>query len=248
MRARALVMLGVLLPSVLSGQGRIIRPGQRSPTEPTTLPPEAPSVARALSVQRSRWTIEGYSLLSSVQVPSAAGGVSTYTTFGSGTHADYRYTERWSATMDLTASAIGSPTISETAEVGTRFAPLPWSEDFRGIRPFFDVRAAYMHMYDTYASPLAVVAGTSGQDFSQVARYSRGFGSVAGAGLELPITNTMAITTEVSGMRNRMTTYHLSGPAGIPSGNSYWMTSFRFAIGFKYNPVSRLNMAQNPTR
>lgn len=249
MRIRAVVAAGLLLlPSVMVAQGRITRPG-RTTAEPTPLPPEIPVVARALNVQRSRWTIEGYSMLSSVQLPSAAGGaVSSYTTFGSGTHADYRYTQRWSATMDLTVSALGGPALSETAEVGTRFAPLPWSEDFRGIRPYFDVRAAYMHMYDTFASPLAVVAGQQDQALGQAGRYSRGFGAVAGTGVDIPLTNTFALTTEISGMRNRMTTYRLSGVASLPSGSNYWMTSFRLTLGIKYNPVNALHMTQNPTQ
>jgi hypothetical protein len=250
MRARAVVAVGaLLLPSVLLAQaGRITRPG-RTTVEPAPLPPEMPVVARALNIQRSRWTVEGYSMLSSVQVPAAAGGaISSYTTFGAGTRADYRIGERWSATMDMTASPLGGPAITETAEVGTRFAPTAWSQDFRGIRPYFDVRAAYMHMYDTFASPLAIVAGQQNQASGQSGRYSRGFGAVAGTGIDIPLTNTFALSTEISGMRNRMTTYRLSGVAGLPSGSDYWMTSFRLAVGIKYNAVSALHMAQNPTQ
>jgi hypothetical protein len=49
-------------------------------------------------------------------------------------------------------------------------------------------------------------------------------------------------------MRNRMTTYRMTGLATIPSGaTSYWMTSFRYTLGLRYNPVSVLHQAQKPT-
>jgi hypothetical protein len=68
-----------------------------------------------------------------------------------------------------------------------------------------------------------------------------------GAGLEFSVTNTFAVTTELSAMRNRMTLYRLTGPASFPDGGAnYWLTSVRYLIGIKYNPVSALRMSQNP--
>jgi hypothetical protein len=89
-------------------------------------------------------------VISRVQAASPNGGISSYSTFGAGTRADYRFTERFSATMDLTASPLGGSSTSETAELGGSFSPLSWDSQ---VRPFFDVRAVYMHMYDTFISP-----------------------------------------------------------------------------------------------
>ena len=248
MRARALIIIGILaLPSGANGQGvRLPRRGQPTPTQPAAPPPEVPVVARALAYKRSRWSTEGYSLISTIQLPAAVGGgLTSYTTYGVGTHADFRYSERFSATADLTVSPLGGTAITETGEVGARFSPLPWE---RGIRPFVDVRGVYMHMYDTFASSVGSLAavGVSGQQLAQEGRYSRGLGGAAGAGVEFPVTSTLALTSEISGLRNRMTTYRLTGPANIPSGTSYWMTSLRVMLGFKYSPVRMLHSTQTP--
>lgn len=247
MRTRALVVIALLaLPAILDAQ-RLPRPriGRGTPPQAAPLPPEAPTVARALAYKRSRWSGEAYSLITSVQIPTADGGSASYANFGAGTHGDYRYTDRFSATVDLTVSALGSPVTTETAEIGTRFRPAPMDQ---ALRPFFDVRAAYMHMYDLYAMPIAssVSGGGLNHQFVQEARYSRGFGSVAGAGLEYSLTRSLSLTTELTAMRNRMTTYRLSGPANVPNGSTYWMTSFRYSLGLKFNPVRALYLAQNP--
>jgi hypothetical protein len=236
------------MPMALSAQiGRLPRPSQRQPGE-AGQPPEIPVVAKELSLKRSRWALEAYSLISAFQVPSSSGGGATsYTSFGTGTRGDYRLNDRFSATMDMTVSALGSPTMSETVEAGTRFTPGTWNADFRGIQPFFDLRAAYLHMYDTFATTGQVVAGTTNQA-ANGQRYSHGLGAVLGAGAAFPVTNTLAVTGEVTGMRSHMTTYRINGLANVPSGSSYPMTTFRFALGFKYNPVSALNLAQNPAK
>src|SRR5262249_30990239 len=132
-------------------------------------------------------------------------------------------------------------------EVGARFTPGVWSADYRGIRPFFDLRAAYMHMYDTFASPNAVIGGGT-QQIADGQRYSHGFGSVAGAGADFPLTNSFAITGEILGIRNRMTTYQLTNVATVPTGTAYWMTTYRITLGIKYNPVNALHLAQNPMK
>ncbi len=187
-------------------------------------------------------------MISSIQVPNPGGGTSTYSSIGAGTHADYHVSERWSATLDFTASPMGGPAVTETAEVGTRFAPGMWSADYRGIRPFFDLRAVYLHMSDTFVSPAAVVGTGTTQGIADGQRYSRGFGTIAGAGAEFPLTNSIALLSEVSGMRNRMTVYRLTSISSLPSGSTYGMTSFRFIFGIKYNPVSALHLNQNPMK
>jgi len=166
-----------------------------------------------------------------------------FTSAGAGTRADYRYSDSFSATMDLTASFLGSPTVMGTAEVGTRFSPVSWAEQ---LRPFFDVRAAYMHMFDEFPipEPSAALGGLEQQ--LDGGRYSRGFGGVTGAGLEFSLTRTIAFTTELSGMRSRMTMYRMSPAVNIPNGTTYWMTSFRYTFGLKYNPGRTLHLSQNP--
>jgi hypothetical protein len=247
MRTHALIVIALLALPVGSEAQRLPRPriGRGTPPQAAPLPPEAPAVARALAYRRSRWSGEAYSLINSVQIPTADGGATSYTNFGAGTRGDYRYTDRLSATVDLTVSALGSPVTTETAEVGTRFRPAPMDQ---ALRPFFDVRAAYMHMYDLYAMPIAstISGGGPNHQFVQEARYSRGFGSVVGAGLEYSLTRSLSLTTELTAMRNRMRTYRLIGPANVPNGSTYWTTSFRYSLGLKFNPVRALYLAQNP--
>jgi hypothetical protein len=245
MRIRTLFLIGLLgLPAVSNGQIRVpVRPG-RTPVEPAPLPPEAPLVAKELAYRRSRWTTEAYTMASSIQLPTSSGIVES-STLGAGTHAAYRVSDQFSTTMDLTASPFGSA-IFETAEVGTRYSMTPLTEDYRGIQPFVDLRAAYMHMYDSYMTPSAIIGGGT-QQLAEVGRYSHGMGGVAGAGVEFFLTRTLGLTTELSAMRNRMTAYRMTGNADLPVGTRYSMTSVRFSVGLKYNAV-RSMLAQNPTR
>ena len=244
MRTRTLALVALLaLPVVASAQVRPPRGGrQAGPLDPAPLPPAAPGVARVLAYQRSRWSTEGYTLISSIQAPTAGGGVASYTSIGSGTHADYRYTDRLSATADITVSGLGGP-IAETAEVGARFRPMPWNEE---IRPFVDLRAAYMHMYDSFAVPQGAIVSGSSQQFAETGRYSHGVGSIAGAGFEYGLTNSLAVMNEVTAMRSRMTAYRTTGSSAIPSGSTYWMTSFRYVVGIRYNPVRSMHLVQKP--
>jgi hypothetical protein len=248
MRTRAFVVVALLaLPAALSAQLRLPRVGRRTSPEPATLPPESPVVTRALAYKRSRWSAESYTLFSSMQAPTGAGVSARYTTLGAGTHADYRYSDRWSGGMDLTVSPYGGATTTMTAEVGTRFSPLPWEEQ---VRPFFDVRAAYTHMYDEFASPTNPAGGFGNPslDFTSVSRYSRGFGAVAGAGLDVSLTNTIALSSELTAVRSRMRAYRVDGAAGFPNaGPNYWLTSVRLSMGIKYSPVRALRLAQTVT-
>jgi hypothetical protein len=113
------------------------------------------------------------------------------------------------------------------------------------LRPFIDVRAAYMHMYDTFFFP-GNSTGIAGIDqAAQEGRYSHGFGSVAGAGLDYSLTRSLSLTTELSALRTRMTTYRLTSPTSVPgAGGTYWMTSLRYMFGFKYNAVRALKLVQ----
>ena len=183
-------------------------------------------------------------MITTAQVPTGP-ELSRYTSFGNGLRADYRYTDHWSATVDMTASYLFSPAITETGEVGARYAPLALD---RELRPFFDARLAFMHMYDSYQSNVApsINGGFGGSDYSDVGRYMRGFGGAVGAGLDFPLTQSLQLTTEVSGVRSRMTAYRLTG--GLPTGTTYWMNAFRYSIGIKLNPISAMHLDQNPMK
>ena len=183
-------------------------------------------------------------MVSSIDVPMPGGGSTRYATLGSGTQGDYRFTDRVSATLDLTMSPFWGSAITETGEIGARYRPAPLDAN---LRPFFDVRTAYMHMYDTFFFPGAPPGGV-GQQMVQEGRYSQGVGSVAGAGLEYSLTRSLALTTELSAMRSRMTTYRLTNPTSVPdAAGSYWMTSLRYMFGLKYNPVRALKLVQKAT-
>lgn len=247
MRNRALILTALLIaPAALSAQIRLPRGPRSAPPTAASLPPEAPIVAKALAYKRSRWSGEAYTLINTFQVPEGA-GTTTYTSFGSGTRADYRFSDHFSATVDMTASALGSPAISETAELGTRFRP--GSLDQR-LRTYVDARAQFVHLYDTptlASSTGAIIGGIGGaSQFFTGQRYSRGFGGMAGAGFEFSFTNSFALTSELLATRDRMSMYRLDNPTSIPLASRYWMTSFRYTIGFKYNATRALNLAQNP--
>jgi len=253
MRARVIVSVAgaalLALPVVLSAQLRFPR-GRRTSPQPATLPPEAPAVSRAQSYKRSRFTAESYSLLSMIQAPTSAGVASRYTTFGAGSRLGYSYREHWSATMDLTVSPYGGATTTATAEVGTRFSPLSWDEQ---VRPFLDLRGGYTRMYDEYATaanPSGGIGAGGGfeQQYGNEARYAHGFGGIAGAGFDVSLTNSLALSTELMATRSRMSVYRLDGIASLPvGGTSYWMTAYRIAFGLKFNPLHTAHLAQTVT-
>jgi hypothetical protein len=243
MRTRALVGIAVLaLPTIVSAQvTRLPRPGERSPGETGSTPPrEIPVVARDLNAKRARWSAEGYTLVSAFQSPSGPGDVS-YSTFGVGTRADYRLSTRTSATIDMTYSPLGTLGTSQTAEVGTRFVPLPGNAQ---LKPFVDLRAAYLFASDRFNGALgttgAILTGTQPQ------RYSRGLGAVAGTGMEMFVNPNFAVTVTGTALRSRLNVYRSATPGTIPVGTTYWATSFRFALGFKFSPLTNTNLAQNP--
>ena len=254
MRTRALVVAASLaFPVCLAAQARppvYVPPAPPTSTRPPTSSPgpspQPAAVARQLQYRRSRWSAEAYSMITSGQVPDGSGAFTRYMSFGNGVRGDYRYTDHWSASMDMTMSYLFSPTISETGEIGTRYAPLPLD---REVRPFFDARLGYMHLYDTYLS-----SGSSsntffgGSQYADVARYTRGFGAGLGTGIEFPLTASLQLTSELSAMRNRMTTYAVTGGPGLPADRNYWMTAFRFAVGVKLNPMQTLHLDQNPIK
>jgi len=65
--------------------------------------------------------------------------------------------------------------------------------------------------------------------------------------MEVALTNTMALSTGISAMRNRMTVYRVSSPETLPTGSGYWMTSYRFMVGLRYNWIHTLHLDQKQT-
>jgi hypothetical protein len=237
MRTRALSLLSLLaIPVVLQGQIlRLPRIGRRPTPPPAPLPPTGGPIAQTLEYHSSRWSGEGYGMMSNVRIPSGA-GVLNYGTFSAGSRGGYRFADRFTGTVDLTTSLFGSPVDLQTAEVGGRFSPMPFNPQ---IRPFVDLRASYLRVLDAYAVPDQL-------DYEQTSRYSRGFGGITGVGFEYSLTNAVALSTEVSALRARMTNYSADTPSSIPSANDYWMTSFRLAVGLKYSAGRVLNIKQKP--
>src|SRR3954471_9819824 len=158
MRTRALVSFALIsLPVVVSAQIITRRPSTRTPAEPASLPPAAPEVARELAAKRSRWALEGYSLFSAVQMPSA-GSTTMASVIGAGTHGDYRLTNAIAGTADVTYASMGSSSMTYgTAEAGARFTV---SMSGATTRPFFDARATYMFLNDMYSAGLGNPANT----------------------------------------------------------------------------------------
>jgi hypothetical protein len=238
MRIRALVLVASLVPSAALVAQRLPRrriggPGTLGPQPRRS--PEAPGIARTLSYERSRWSSETYSTVNSFAMPTGAGMV-RYTMAGAGTHASYRYSDHFSGTIDMTSALLGSPGNTESVELGSRYTPFPWEQR---LRPFFDLRGGFLRMTNTInAGPaLATDLGQPGE-FEAATQGSRGLGGVTGAGLEFSLTRMFALETELSMMRSRMTTYDISNPSSIPlSGPAYWMTSYRFVLGFRFSPV-----------
>lgn len=247
MRIRSVAIALLLLPSVSFAQARAPRMGTgRRPGEPVPLGPEPEVIARSQRYQRSRYSVETYPLISRVQAPGFVAGspVSSWTSFGTGTRLDWRHTQYLSWTLDLTSSYLGGPAITETAEIGTRIRPENW--DYR-LRPFADLRVGFEHASDSYSSPVDLGIGPA-SNFAPVSRYSRGFGGVAGAGLDYALTNTFALTTAMSAMRSNMVAYHFTGVSIPTNENSYRMTTYRFTLGLKYNPVHLLTSGNEQTR
>lgn len=243
MRTHALVLAALIVgPSVLAAQVvRTPRVGRRPVPQPAELPPTAEPIARSIALQQSRWSAEGYTLMSMARLP-ASSGYASYTTLGAGTHAGYRIADHVAATADLASSLLGSPATMQSAEVGSRFNVLPFNQ---GIRPFVDLRAAYVYAANQFDVPGVVGAVTSPLT-GQAWRYSRGFGAVGGAGFEAPISNSFAFSAALNVLRSRMNTYSIDSPTSIPTSDRYWATSYRLALGLKYSATRTMQMVQKP--
>jgi hypothetical protein len=238
MRIRTAFAAALLLPSLASAQGRRPRIGGGRP-EVAPLGPQPEVIAKAVAIQRSKFTFESYPLLSRMAAPTFAGGkpVSNWTV-GGGTRADYRLTSLMSWTLDMTASTQTGTATTQTIETGMRFRPENW--DYR-VRPFADLRVGYENSSDAFATDVGIGPASS---LAPSMRYSHGFGAIAGAGLEYALTNTFAITTGVSAMRANMNAYNYSFTSVPTADDRFRMTTYRFTLGLKYNAVRTVALRQ----
>ena len=155
-----------------------------------------------------------------------------------GTRADYRVNRFLSATLDMTSSFNGGPMVMETAELGARMRP---DRNERRLYPFLDARLGYGYAYHSYYRPIGdVIDNASSQPLGYGSRFSHGIGAVGGAGMEFAITTRFSMTTAASIMRSRMTAQGFQELR--PTRDKFWMTSYRYMLGVRYNPV-RLTMA-----
>jgi hypothetical protein len=234
MRTVAIVALALLLLPNDSSAQRMRLPGARRP-RPAELPPQAPGVAREMQYVRLPLSFESYPLVSRIEASGFMGdGVSSsWTSFGMGTRADYRVSRFLSATLDMTSSFNGGPMVMETAELGARMRP---DRNERRLYPFVDARVGYAYAYHSYYRPIGdVIDGSNALPLGYGSRFSHGLGAVGGAGMEIAITTRFSMTTAASIMRNHMTAQGFQG--NRPTRDRFWMTSYRYMLGVRYNPV-----------
>lgn len=227
MRVRVIVAaIALSLPGVSAAQHlpRTRTPEGIRPPEPTSLPPQPGPIARAESYQRQRLAVETYPMVSYFQAPGLTGGARpAWTSFGNGAHADYLLSRFASATLDVTASYVGGPAQTQTAELGTRLRPDLSHERWY---PYVDLRAGYMAAWNK-------LWNWPGLDQAQgpYGHYNYGFGALAGVGVEYSLTRSWSLTTAGAVMRGRMTTSAFDGH------RSYPLTAYRYTLGVRYTPV-----------
>lgn len=237
MRARLILALILLAaPIVDSAAQRLPRP-RRGAFPPAGLPPQAPPVARDLAYRRMPYSVESYPFISH---HDAGGflthrGGSSWLSGGFGERLDYRFAPMMSATLDVTSSFLRSPVRTETAELGLRFRP---DRDTRRVYPFVDVRFGYMQAFQSQFRPFDVSDPFGGGTPGPGSRSSRGWGAMGGLGMEYALTRMLSLTTGASALRTRMrSNAFLSAQDDV----RYWMTTYRYTLGLRFNPVRAVN-------
>lgn len=226
---RVLVIFAAIalsLPGVSTAQRlppRSTPEGLRRP-EPAPLPRQPGPIARAEAYKRQRLASETYPMVTYFRAPGLTGGArAAWTSFGTGTHADYLLSRLASATLDVTSSYVGGPATTQTVEIGTRLRP-----DLSHTRwyPYVDLRAGYMAVWNK-------LWNWPGLDQTQgpYGHYNYGFGGLAGVGMEYSLTHSWSVTSAGAIMHNRMTTSAFEGSRAYP------LTMYRFTLGLRYNPV-----------
>lgn len=227
MRARLVSAVAlVAMPLLAASAQRLPMPRRPAPARPAELPPQPGPIARELAYKRLPFSTETYPLIS-----HHSQGFSSWLVGGVGERIDYRIGPRLSATLDATQSFLGSPLRTQTLELGMRLRP---DRDARRLYPFADVRIGYMEAFQNQFRAYDVGdpfgAGAPGPG----SRFSRGFGGLGGAGVEYALSRMFSLTTSASIMRTRM-----SSRAFLSNTEDarYWMTTYRYTLGLRFNPV-----------
>lgn len=240
-RIAFVVLVSMLLPAASGAQIRIPLPriGGRGPA-PAQLPPQPGPIAQELAYRRSHLSVESYPIVSFINSPSmVSGAMTSWTTFGMGARADYRFNRFVSGTIDMTSSFQGGPALFQTAEVGARFHRERTESKWY---PYVDVRLGYMSAYasglgqfgNVFIDPSVPYYGT---------QYSRGFGAIAGVGTEYALTRMFSLTTGFSVVRGRMTTHQFNSPEF--NDRTFPMTAVRYTLGLVFNPVRTIHAFKN---
>jgi hypothetical protein len=239
MRHLTIVVVAALAFASDASAQRAPRPRIGGRPRPAALPPQPEAITRDLRYKRLRYSVESYPFMSFVDAPNFTTGsvFAHWRTGGVGTRADFRIKPFLSATLDLTSSFIGGPARTETVELGLRARPGHFTSR---VNPFIDARAGFMHAFDQFASPFDDPLIAGGARFYGT-RYSQGFGGVAGGGAEFQLTRRLDLTTGASVMRNELSAYRIYGAPTTASNGSFWMTSYRYTVGLRYNPIRIIN-------
>lgn len=246
MRVQSLVTIALLLPVVADAQRRTgTRIGGR-PAPAAPLPPQAPVIANEMRYVRLPISAESYTFISYIQSPTAANALTEWGTLGVATRLDYRFSQHFSATGDITQSLFGGPVVTGTFELGSRFHLVRRDSESR-TRPYLDARAGYMYSYESYLfSPDPTAVSPSA---FRATRTGNGVGIVAGAGSEYSVSRTLSLTTGMWGTRSRLNAARTSGFQPTPAiRESYYVTTYRLALGLKWNPVRRVASSRSDTR
>ena len=229
MRARALIAIGlVVVPSMVDAQRPRIRLGGQPPRA-TPSGPQPRVVSEAMRYVRLPLAIEGYTFVSRMDVPGILGASGqSFTTGGSGTRLEYRFSRGAAATFDITSSMIGGPIFNHSAELGFRFGPSRASAD---IVPFVDVRGGYF--YSLPRQQLGDFANNPPINIGTVMDYSHGPAAVVGGGVEFALTRLFSLTTAGAVARSRMTARPAFGTRQLP--NKYTIDSYRLTLSLRYN-------------
>ena len=232
MRARSWVAIGlVLLPSISEAQ---LRPRIRLGGQPPRATPSGPQprvVSEALRYRRLNLSVEGYTLVSRIDVPSF-GGIpgESFTTGGTGTRIEYRFNRMLASTLDLTQSFIGGPVFNESAELGFRFGPSRASAD---IVPFADARAGYF--FSQPRQQLGDFTNNPQINFASAMHYSHGPAVIGGGGVEFAATRRFSVVTAATYARAHMTARRLLQPGGTE--DKYTMSALRYVVSLRFNGV-----------
>lgn len=238
-RPSVFLIAALLLVPALAEAQRLPRIRSRGPARPAELPPMPGSVAREMSYKRLPYSVESYPTLSYFSTSgSPAERAPSWVAGGLGTRVDLRVARGTSITLDMGQSFVGSPTVTQTLELGTRFRPdRPVTSD-RRFFPFFDVRAGYVSalqnrgggVTDPWSGNTSVGPGS---------RYSQGFGATVGGGVEFAVTRMISVVTAGGYMRTAMRTRSLE--YSQPTVR-FAMNEYRYVVGLRFNPVRAINM------